>query len=107
MCSATLRQGSLALFLFAMTIGLVPAAVEAEEKSIYYRLGHASAQASHCGYHKMVVELRNRYGDFEDFKKGRKENDLSKYDSVWGLACGKLERNLEDFLTKVKARESQ
>lgn len=106
MVFSTSRQISLALFFCVVAVGVSPGEVAAE-KSGLYNLGHASAQASHCGYHSIVVELRNRYGDYADFKKGRKENDLSKYDNVWGLACGKLERNLEEFLEEERAREAK
>ena len=107
MRSAALRQTSLALFFCAITIGLVPASVEAAEKSLSYNLGHATAQARHCGFHSIARELRQRYGGEKDYKAGLKENDLSKYDNVWGLACGKLERTLEDILERVKAAEAK
>ena len=105
MFSATSRQISLALFLCAVTAGLSPAEVRAEESGLY-KLGRAAAYARHCGHHDLVAELQSRYGSLEDFKTGRRKNDLQQYDRV-RLACGKLEDNINEFLEKVKASEAK
>ena len=105
MFSATLRQAFLTLFFCAITIGLAPTAVEAEE-STAYKLGKMTAYARYCGHHDLAKELKSRYGSLEDFKTARRRHDLQKYDYV-RLPCGKVEDVLEGFLQKVKAREAQ
>lgn len=105
MLSAALRQAFLTLFFCAITIGLAPTAVEAEE-STAYTLGKYTAYARHCGFHELAMELKSRYGSLEDFKAGRRKNDLQQYDRV-RLACGKVEKALEDFLQRVKAAEAK
>lgn len=108
MFSAALRQVPLALFFCAVTLGINPAVLKAEEeKSLLYKLGHATSYASHCGHNSIARELRQRYGGEKDFKLGQRDNDLSGYDRVWGLACGELERDLENFLERVKAAEAK
>lgn len=105
MLVATLRQISLALFLCAMAAGLSPGQVEAEDSGLY-TLGKYTAFARHCGHHDLAMELQSRYGDLEEFKTGRRKNDLQKYDRV-RLACGKLEDVLEDFLEKERAEDAK
>ena len=106
MLSAALRQVPLALFFCAVTLGINPAVLKAEESG-YYKLGRVTAYASHCGYSSLAKEMRQRYGGVQDFKTGLRENDLSSHDYVWGLPCGKVERSLEEFLEKVKAAEAK
>lgn len=105
MLAATSRQVSLALFLCAIFAGLSPGQAAAEDSTLY-TLGKYTAYARHCGHHGLAMELQSRYGDQEDFKIGRRRNDLQKYDSV-SLACGRLEDILVDFLEKERAKEAK
>jgi hypothetical protein len=106
MFSARLRQGALALLLCSLIGGVTLSPAQAEERSLMYTLGKYTAYASHCGLRNFVTELHGRYGSVEDFKIGRRQNDLQKYDRV-KLACGKLEQTLEGFLEKVRAAEAK
>ena len=105
MLSAMSRQVALALFLCAIFAGLIPGQVKAEESNLY-KIGRATAYASHCGRRDLVSELQARYGDYQDFKTGRRQNDLQKYDRV-RLARGDLKKNLEAFVEEVRTLEAQ
>ncbi|TQV72479.1 hypothetical protein [Denitrobaculum tricleocarpae] len=94
-----------ALFLAVIAVLLSPNHVQAEESNLY-KIGRAAAYASHCGHRDLVSELQARYGDYRDFRTGRRKNDLQKYDRV-RLACGDLKKNLEEFLEEVRALEAQ
>ena len=102
MLSAVSRQAFLALFLSALIFGVSSGRAAAEESTLY-KLGRATAYASHCGHRDLVTELQARYGDYRDFRVGRQKNDLQRYDYV-RLACGKLKSDLEDYLKKERAR---
>ena len=105
MLSVMSRQVALALFLCATAVTVAPDQVKAEE-STAYKLGKLTAYARYCGHHSLAKELKSRYGDLEDFKSGRRQHDLQKYDYV-RLPCGKVEDILENFLEEVKASEAK
>ncbi len=99
------RQLALALFLCLPAIGMGPEQAAAEESGLF-TLGKYTAYARHCGYHELSMELHSRYGDYDDFKEGRRKNDLQMYDYV-RLPCGRLEDFLVDFLEKQRAKEAK
>ncbi|WP_179954289.1 hypothetical protein [Denitrobaculum tricleocarpae] len=84
---------------------MAPGQLEAEESGLY-TLGKYAAYARHCGHHSLAKELQSRYGDLEDFKSGRRQHDLQKYDYV-RLPCGRVEDALVDFLEEVKAEDAK
>lgn len=98
-------RSALAFVLCGIAIGLNPGQLRAEESNLY-KIGRAAAYASHCGHRDLVSELQARYGDYRDFRTGRRKNDLQKYDRV-RLACGDLKKNLEEFLENERARDAE
>jgi hypothetical protein len=83
-----------ALSSIAVSLMAVPA--EAEEPLELF--GRISAYADHCGYISERQAMDARFGASSAYVTSKQENDLSMYDLISGLNCGRIKDIMEKIL---------
>ena len=98
---------SILIALFALLLGT--AAPPASAETPLETLGRISAYADHCGYYEERQAMDAEFAVFDDYVDAKQKNDLSMYDLISGLNCGKVKAAIEKVLAaaaKIKASAS-